>query len=130
MKKLILLFGICLVLFNCNNDDKPQPEPIIIEEEPDLSFPTCLLSEDIFEYMIIMTEEPTESRGELIKVKYEGEYYYAFNQYNMIDYPVTFYNNDCEVYCISYPWGHAETDCSYEFKYGLVGIGVVWTDPR
>jgi hypothetical protein len=126
MKKIILIFGILLTFLACNqDDDKPEP---IVEEEPDLSFTECLLSNDIIEYMLIMSNEPTEPRGQLLKGIYQGMTTYSFNQYNLIDYQLSLYNNECEIVCI-YVWTGPGTDCignPADAEY----IGTVWTDPR
>jgi hypothetical protein len=129
MKKIILIFGILLTFFACNkDDDKPEP---VVEEEPDLSFPECLLSNDIIEYQLIMSYPPTEPKGHIIKKIYQGDTIYSFNQYNLIDYQLSRYNNECEIVCI-YVWtGPTDpgTDCignPADAEY----IGTVWTDPR
>lgn len=125
MKKIVLILGVLFTLLACNkNDDKPEP----IIEEPDLSFPECLLSDDVFEYQLIMGNEPTEPRGTLLKSIYQNITVYSFNQYNLIDYQLNRYDNECEIVC-RYVWNGPGTDCignpaDSEF------IGVVWTDPR
>ena len=70
MKNALLILGILFTFLACNKDDDNTPEPVI-EEEPDLSFPECLLSEDVFEYSLIMETAPSEPRGDLIKFTYE-----------------------------------------------------------
>ncbi|MFD2543772.1 hypothetical protein ACFSSB_15705 [Lacinutrix gracilariae] len=113
-------------MLSCNkDDDKPEP---IIEEEPDLSFPECLLSDDIFEYQLIMSNPPSDPRGELLKKVYQGDTVYSFNQHILHDYDLVRYDNQCEIIC-RYVWNGPGTDCignpaDSEF------IGTVWTDPR
>lgn len=126
MKKLILLFGICLVLYNCNNDDD-QPDPI---QEPDLSFPACLLTDDIDEYRLIMSSPPptTSWRAVINKYRYNYRYYYAFNIFGDVEYDRNRYSDNCEIFCTSYSDG--SFDCPLDYANGTENLGVVWTDPR
>jgi hypothetical protein len=127
MKKLILIFSVILIVFSCNNDDD-TPEPVI-EEEPDLSFPDCLLNNDIIQYHFIMDYPPSEPRGHLLKSKYNGVEYYTFNVFSATDINVDYYTNNCEIFCTLNALGGG-TDCSEDFRYNREQIGVVWTDPR
>jgi hypothetical protein len=126
MKKIVLIFGILLTFLACNKDDD-KTEPIVIED-PDLSFPDCLLSNDVFEYNLIMSNPPTEPRGQLLKAIYQEIPTYSFNQGILNDYNLVIYDDQCNVVC-TYVWSGPGTDCignPADHEY----IGVVWTDPR
>lgn len=126
MKKIILIFGLLLLMLSCNkDDDKPEP---IIEEEPDLSFPECLLSDDVVEYHLIMDNPPSEPRGHILKSKYNDVVYYTYNVFSVTDVNVNFYTNNCDVYCTFYVF--EGMDCTQDFWNNREQIGIVWTDPR
>ncbi|GGH37265.1 hypothetical protein IA57_05805 [Mangrovimonas yunxiaonensis] len=127
MKKIILVSWIFVLLLACNKDDD-RPEPTV-EEEPDLSFPECLLSNDIFEYNLIMSNPPDEpTRAHIVKSIYQGVPVYSFNHEVILDLPLVFYNNQCEEVC-RYVWNGPGTTC-INLLADLETIGVVWTDPR
>lgn len=132
MKKLILLFGICLVLFNCNNDDD-QPEP----QEPDLSFPECLLSNDIYEYQLIMSNAFYPAwRSKLFKkkLKHNFKYYYSFHivipgiDSDNLNY--NYYTENCEIFCTRLADGTSDCPAGFFDPRNVENIGAVWTDPR
>lgn len=127
MKKIVLILGVLLTVLACNkDDDKPES---IVEEEPDLTFPECLLRDDVFEYHLIMDYEPSEPRGHILKSKYNDIVYYTFNVLSVSDVDVNFYTNDCEIFCSFYVLG-GEFNCTEDFWYNREQIGIVWTDPR
>lgn len=122
MKKIFLAFAVILILFGCNKDDD-NTEPL--DPLDDLSFPECLLSNDIAEYQLIMENEPTETRSRLIKKKYNFKNYYFFHISEQgTDFDVVYYDNNCEVYCT------LGLVCPLDFTYADEKIGIVWTDPR
>ncbi len=127
MKNIILFFGILLTFLACNEDDD-KPEPIVIEE-PDLSFPECLLNNDIIEYRLIMDNPPSNPKGHILKSKYNDIVYYTFNVFSVTDVNVNFYTINCEIFCSFHVLG-GEFNCTEDFWYNREQIGVVWTDPR
>lgn len=129
MKKFALLLCACLALYGCNSDDDVQPEPCPEEELPDLSFPECLIDNDIVEYALIMDHPPSEPKAELYKLIYNNKEYFYFMLYNVPDFSYNYYSIDCEIFC-RFDGMSGGNDCIEGFWTESEHIGVVWTDPR